>query len=80
MKSLTQIAREALDSEVCACGKAKTKDKPFCLRCYYQLPKDHQINLQRTMSQGFASYYSDSYDYLKIEGLIKLTPSTEKIE
>jgi hypothetical protein len=80
MKSAVQIAREALAAEVCVCGKPKKRERPFCIRCFYRLPKDLQIAMQRTMSQGFAEYYSEAVDHLKIEGVIKPAPSTEKIE
>jgi hypothetical protein len=80
MKSAVQIAREALDSELCVCGKPKKKDRPFCLRCYYKIPKELQIGLQRTFSQGFAIFYDECVGHLKIEGVIKPAPSTEKIE
>ena len=79
MKSAVQIAREALASEVCVCGKPKKPDRAFCLRCYFQLTKPLQFGLQRIMSQGFAEFYSDSVEYLRVEGVIKPIPSTEKI-
>jgi hypothetical protein len=80
MKSAVQIAREALDSETCVCGKNKVTGNPFCLRCFYKLDKTLQIMMHRMMSQGFAEYYSEAVDYLRVEGVIKPAPSFEKIE
>jgi hypothetical protein len=80
MKSAVQLAREALDAEVCVCGKPKKKDHPFCIRCFYRLSKELQIAMQRTFSQGFAEYYSEAVGELRVEGVIKPTPSAEKIE
>ena len=66
-RSLITIARDELDSDVCAaCGGEKKKRQSFCRQCYFSLPKAMQMSLYKPFSEGYAEIYDEAKDWLKI--------------
>ena len=64
-ESLNAQAQRETQSVHCVCGNDKKSGNPFCKRCYWRLPKELRMDLQRTNSEGFGSAYSEARDWCR---------------
>ena len=57
---------DGLNSEECACGRAKKPGYSFCLWCYRRLPRDMQRDLYEPLGQGYERAYEAAVKWLEL--------------
>ena len=63
-----EFYHDVVQSEECVCGQTKKNGFPFCVKCYYELPKDLQENCAYGIHQWFPEAYEKSVKYLEEAG------------
>jgi len=66
-ESLYAQTRREIASIVCpVCQHEKKSGKPFCNRCYYDLPEDLKWDVGRLSGLELAIAYDETKDFLRV--------------
>lgn len=72
---------ESLASATCPCCKASKKDgHTFCNRCYWRLPRDHQVAIYRRLGDGYIEAVDAAMEYLKTKRILVKAVVTSEVQ
>ncbi len=56
---------QELNGRTCRCGQPKGKEKTFCQKCYFSLPRIMQLSLFKRVGRGYEEAYTECVAHLK---------------
>ena len=63
-----QFYYDVVHSEGCQCGRTKKSGFPFCVKCFYELPKDLQDDVAFGIHKWLPEAYEKAVKYLDEAG------------